>query len=163
MLVDFYLSLYPAEKSINRRFLSSSLFWVFSQFYWCVISSLGSLIWCVISRPEALVYEEASHLSCVPHQSTHLDTDRVFDSLFARIIKVFTHLQEIQGVTAYPGSYQVRSGEIWWFWSLLRCRTAHTRQMYSYGWRPSHRHIEPIILKKIELWVSVLMPPVWGR
>ncbi|KAG5400111.1 hypothetical protein IGI04_014718 [Brassica rapa subsp. trilocularis] len=74
--------------------------------------NLGSLIWCVISRPEALEYQEASHLSCVPHQSTRLDTDRVFDSLFARIIKAFTHLQEIQGVTAYPGSYQVRSREI---------------------------------------------------
>ncbi|KAG5413089.1 hypothetical protein IGI04_000656, partial [Brassica rapa subsp. trilocularis] len=53
----------------------------FSQFCWCVISSLGSLIWCVISRSEALEYQEASHLSCVPHQSTNLDTDRVFDSL----------------------------------------------------------------------------------
>ncbi|KAG5389098.1 hypothetical protein IGI04_030639, partial [Brassica rapa subsp. trilocularis] len=48
--------------------------------------TLGSLIWCVISRSEALEYQEASHLSCVPHQSTNLDTDRVFDSLFARII-----------------------------------------------------------------------------
>ncbi|KAG5373989.1 hypothetical protein IGI04_042685, partial [Brassica rapa subsp. trilocularis] len=53
----------------------------FSQFCLCVISSLGSLIWCVISRSEALEYQEASHLSCVPHQSTNLDTDRVFDSL----------------------------------------------------------------------------------
>ncbi|KAG5374231.1 hypothetical protein IGI04_042450, partial [Brassica rapa subsp. trilocularis] len=50
--------------------------------------TLGSLIWCVISRSEALEYQEASHLSCVPHQSTNLDTDRVFDSLFARIISV---------------------------------------------------------------------------
>ncbi|KAG5374216.1 hypothetical protein IGI04_042470 [Brassica rapa subsp. trilocularis] len=48
--------------------------------------TLGSLIWCAISRSEALEYQETSHLSCVPHQSTNLDTDRVFDSLFARII-----------------------------------------------------------------------------
>ncbi|KAG5373819.1 hypothetical protein IGI04_042874 [Brassica rapa subsp. trilocularis] len=84
--------------------------------------TLGSLIWCVISRSEALEYQEASHLSCVPHQSTNLDTDRVFDSLFARIIShpialrkrpypsPFIHprpLQVIQGETAIPGLHQV--------------------------------------------------------
>ncbi|KAG5384542.1 hypothetical protein IGI04_036012 [Brassica rapa subsp. trilocularis] len=86
--------------------------------------TLGSLIWCVISRSEALEYQEASHLSCVPHQSTNLDTDRVFDSLFARIIShpialrrrpypsPFIHprpLQVIQGETAIPGLHQVVS------------------------------------------------------
>ena len=58
---------------------------------------------------------------------------------------------------------QVRSGEIWWFWSLLRCRTTQTHHIFSYGWRPSHRYTEPIFWQKIELLVSFPMPPVWGQ
>ena len=58
---------------------------------------------------------------------------------------------------------QLRSGETWRFWSLLRCRTAQTRQMSIYGWRHSHHYIEHIFWHKIELWVSFLMPPVWGQ
>ena len=33
---------------------------------------------------------------------------------------------------------QVRFGELWWFWSFLRCSTAQTRHMFSYEWRHSH-------------------------
>ena len=45
---------------------------------------------------------------------------------------------------------------------LLRCRTAQTRQMFSYGWRLYHGLIESIFWHNIYLWVSFLMPPVWG-
>ncbi|KAG5375799.1 hypothetical protein IGI04_040395 [Brassica rapa subsp. trilocularis] len=101
--------------------------------------TLGSLIWCVISRSEALEYQEASHLSCVPHQSTNLDTDRVFDSLFARIIShpialrrrpypsPFIHprpLQVIQGETAIPGLHQVPA-----YWFELPLKPAERRSV----------------------------------
>ena len=46
---------------------------------------------------------------------------------------------------------------------LLRCKTAHMRQIFSYGWRSSHGFIEPIFLHKIELWVSLPMPPIWSQ
>ena len=47
--------------------------------------------------------------------------------------------------------------------NILRWRTAQTRQMFGYGWLPSHGLIEPIVWRKIELWVSIPMPPVWGQ
>ena len=53
---------------------------------------------------------------------------------------------------------QGRFGRKWWFWCLLEhfeCRAAKTRQMSSYGWRPSQRYIE--------LLVKFPMPPVWGQ
>ncbi|KAG5374036.1 hypothetical protein IGI04_042599 [Brassica rapa subsp. trilocularis] len=101
--------------------------------------TLGSLIWCAISRSEALEYQETSHLSCVPHQSTNLDTDRVFDSLFARIIShpialrkrpypsPFIHprpLQVIQGETAIPGLHQVPA-----YWFELPLKPAERRSV----------------------------------
>ena len=57
-------------------------------------------------------------------------------------------------------------GGKWWFWCLLEpfeCRAAQTRQMFSYGWRPSHHYIEPILWNKIDLRVIFPMPPVWGQ
>ena len=59
-----------------------------------------------------------------------------------------------------------RFGGKWWFWCLLEpfeCRAAQMRQMYSYGWRPSHRYIKPIFLHKIHILVMFPMPPVWGQ
>ena len=59
-----------------------------------------------------------------------------------------------------------RFGGKWWFWCLLEpfeCKAAQTRQMFSYGWRPSHRFIDPILWHKIEIWVSFPMPPVWSQ
>ena len=58
---------------------------------------------------------------------------------------------------------QIRFEELWWLWSFLRCRTAKTHQMFSYGWRYSHGAIEPIVWHTIELWVKFLMLPVWGQ
>ena len=58
---------------------------------------------------------------------------------------------------------QVRAGEKWWFWSILRCRTVQTHHMFSYGWKPSQGAIELIFWHKIYLWVIFTMPPVWGQ
>ena len=46
---------------------------------------------------------------------------------------------------------------------LLRCITAHMRQMFIYGWRASQGLIERIYWHKIDLWVRFLIPPVWGQ
>ena len=44
---------------------------------------------------------------------------------------------------------------------LLRCITAQTRQMFSYGRRFYHGLVEPIFWYNIELWGSFPMPLVW--
>ena len=58
--------------------------------------------------------------------------------LLAMVYKCFNIYLLLYRVYLEYLQVQVRSGEIWWFWSLLRCRTAQTRQMFSYGWRPFH-------------------------
>ncbi|KAG5389099.1 hypothetical protein IGI04_030640 [Brassica rapa subsp. trilocularis] len=86
---------------------------------------------------EALEYQEASHLSCVPHQSTNLDTDRVFDSLSKeKTISITFHpptpLQVIQGETAIPGLHQVVSEPLEdqpAYWSELPLKPAERRSV----------------------------------
>ena len=59
---------------------------------------------------------------------------------------------------------QVRFGKLWRFWSLLRCKTAMTHQMFSYGRRDLPTvQLSPSFLQKIDLWVSFPIPPVWGQ
>ena len=89
--------------------------------------------------------------------------DHRFYPLSAMVYKCFNIYLLLYRVYLEYLQVQVRSGEIWWFWSLLRCRTAQTCRMSSYGWRHSDRYIELIFWKRIELGVIFPMPPVWGQ
>ena len=89
--------------------------------------------------------------------------DHEFYPLSAMVYKCFNICLLLYRVYLEYLQVHVRSREIWWFWSLLRCRTTKTCQMSSYGWRLSDHYIELIFKKYINIWVSFPIPLVWGQ
>ena len=100
--------------------------------------------------------------------------DHGFYPLLAMVYKCFNIYLLLYTVYLECLQVQVRSGEIWWFWSLLsadlhrliRCLAMDwnfpTVRLSPYSW-PKKKKIESIFWHKIELWVRFPMPSVSGQ
>ena len=61
---------------------------------------------------------------------------------------IYYDIESIQSVYRFMDDLE-KSGDFGVFWNILSAKLAQTRQMSSYGWRYSHRQIEPIFLHMI--------------
>ena len=75
--------------------------------------------------------------------------DHEFYPLLAMVYKCLNIYLLLYRVYLEYLQVQVLSGEIWWFWSLLRCRTAQTCQISSNRWRPFSHNIKLTFWHKI--------------